>query len=329
MALPALTTEHPNFRDVPSLQSDVIRILEPGTPCALLDPHGEYFRVKVDGQIGYVHRDYLVPDPSRGPIPDDPADAPPPPPAPPPGPVAVAPTALPDFLAAELPYFTAVLTPSKSLAGSSTVAAIWNQYGGLLDLLSNTLGVDSGIAVGALATESGGSGFGADGRLLIRFENQIFYDCWGKANDATFRDHFAFAPVHQWTEHRWRPTASEDWRQCHESQAVEWDVFTFARGLDETAAMMSISMGLTQVMGFNHATIGYPTVQDMFAAFCGNARYQIIAFFDFVRRNGGIPRLRNRDYAAFARMYNGEANVAVYEPRIRAFTQQFDTLMEA
>jgi len=329
MALPALTTEHPNFRDAPSLQSNVIRVLGPGEQCVLLDPHGEYFRVRVGGQVGYVHRDYLVPDPSRGPIPDDPADAPPPPPAPPPGPVAAPPTVLPGFLAAELPYFTAVLTPSRPLPGGSMVAEIWNQYGGLLELLSNTLGVDPGIAVGALATESGGSGFGADGRLLIRFENQIFYDYWGKSHDAKFRDHFAFAPVHQWTEHRWRPASNQEWRQCHANQSGEWDVFTFARGLDEPAALMSISMGLTQVMGFNHEAIGYPTVQDMFAAFCGNARYQIIGFFDFVRRNGGVRHLRNRDYAAFASMYNGQANVAVYEPRIRGFTQQFDALLGA
>lgn len=327
MALPALTTEHPNFRDAPNLQSNVIRVLNPGTQCALLDADGEYFRVKVDGQIGYVHRDYVVPDPSRGPIPDDPADAPPPPPGPVPGSVGAAPKAMPGFLAADLPYFTAVLTPAKPLPVGSMVAEIWNRYGGLLDMLSKTLGVDSGVAVAALATESGGSGFGQDGRLLIRFENQIFYDYWGKSHDAAFREHFAFAPVHQWTEHRWRPAANEDWRQCHQNQAGEWDVFTFARGLDETAAMKSISMGLTQVMGFNHETVGYPTVQDMFAAFCGNARYQIIAFFDFVRRNGGVPHLKNRDYAAFARMYNGQANVAVYAPRIQGFAQQFDALM--
>jgi N-acetylmuramidase len=326
MALLALTTEHPNFRDAPHLQSNVIHVLEPNTPCALLELHGEYFRVKVEGEIGYVHRDYLIPDPRVLSIPDDPADALPPPLAPPPAPIDGPPAVLPGFLAADLPYFTATLTPEHSVPGGSLVGDIWNQYGGLLQALSTALGVDPGIAVGALASESGGSGFGPDGRLLIRFENHVFYEHWGRANEAKFRDHFAFAPVHQWTEHCWRPSATEAWRQCHGSQAVEWDVFSFARGLDENAALASLSMGLTQVMGFNHASVGYRTVGEMFAAFSGNARYQIIAFFDFVRSQGGVPHLRNRDYAAFARMYNGAANVSVYEPRVRSFTQQFDSL---
>ena len=57
---------------------------------------------------------------------------------------------------------------------------------------------------------------------------------------------------------------SDSWRTLHGTgQDAEWAAFEMARRLDETAAMRSISMGASQIMGFNHAAIGYASAREM------------------------------------------------------------------
>jgi hypothetical protein len=75
-------------------------------------------------------------------------------------------------------------------------------------------------------------------------------------------------------------------------------------------------MGAPQIMGFNHGTIGYATVEEMFDAFATSERCQIIGFFDFVRGpSDNSPRLRalqQRNFLTFAALYNGPAQSARY-----------------
>ncbi len=54
-------------------------------------------------------------------------------------------------------------------------ARIWNKYGGVLEPLSARIGVDKAVAVAVIAVESGGSGVGPDGRMIIRFENHLVW----------------------------------------------------------------------------------------------------------------------------------------------------------
>src|SRR5690606_31568339 len=54
------------------------------------------------------------------------------------------------------------------------VSRVWNLYGGLLSVLADRIGVDPAYAVAVVCVESGGQGFGPDGRVVIRFENHIF-----------------------------------------------------------------------------------------------------------------------------------------------------------
>ncbi len=76
--------------------------------------------------------------------------------------------------------------PSSAPQAAFTAARIWNKYGGVLEPLANKIGLDPGAAVAVVAIESGGSGFGADGRMIIRFENHLFWFNWGKAHADTF-----------------------------------------------------------------------------------------------------------------------------------------------
>lgn len=223
-------------------------------------------------------------------------------------------------------------TPTQS-ATHRLAADIWNRYGGLLGALAKVLNIEPGVAVATLAIESGGQAFGPDGRMIIRFENHVFYSQWGKNNQSKFGQHFAYNAGQTWTGHKWRPTPNEAWRPSnladfHGVQSREWDVLNFARTLDDTAAKMSISMGAPQIMGFNYALIGFASVQDMFNAFRAGERDQVIGFFDFVQNvsANAVKALQARDFKTFATYYNGSGQAVMYGNLIKASYDAFKQL---
>ena len=210
------------------------------------------------------------------------------------------------------------------------VADIWNRYGGLLGALSGVLNVQPGVAVAVLAIESGGQAFAADGRMMIRFENHIFYQYWGNTHASDFGQHFRYNSGQVWTGHQWRPTAGQNWIDCHTSPSSEWDVFNFACSLDASAARTSISMGAPQIMGFNYAVVGYSSVDDMFAAFSASERDQVIGFFDFVvgilPNSGAVKALQKLDHRAFAISYNGSGQADYYAGLMKGANDAFTAL---
>ncbi len=168
--------------------------------------------------------------------------------------------------------------------------------------------------------ESSGAGFAADGRLIIRFENHQFWTFWGKREAARFQQFFRFDASRRWLAHQFRTTPSGAWRDVHRNQDREWKTLAFARTLDEIAALRSISMGMAQIMGFNHRRLGYGDVREMFEAMQADVRFQILGFFDFLRGNGAaspmIDSLRRNRFASFASSYNGAGNAAEYGARL-------------
>ena len=217
--------------------------------------------------------------------------------------------------------------PEKQLQ----LARVWNRLGGRLQALAGELGFDPGLAVAIWLVESGGRAFGPGGRLIIRFENHQFYAHWGHKAPAVFQQHFKFnnEPKKNWHDHEWRPSPHADWRKLpHTNQDDEWEVFTFARTLDETAAMLSISMGGPQIMGFNYKMLGYSSVQAMFEAFAAGEGAHVQGFFDFVRKSrpGTVPCLKNADFEGFALIYNGPGQAEKYGNLIRQAYEAFRPL---
>ena len=206
------------------------------------------------------------------------------------------------------------------------VANTWNRYGGLLLAEASRLGMDPAVAVAVLATEANGEPLGPDGRLLIRFENHLFYRYWGQQNETLFHQHFAFSPGEQWKGHQWRPDATAAWQSFHGNQNAEWQVLEFARRLDEQSALRSLAMGVPQIMGFNHQTVGYTTVQEMFSAFCSDVRHQLTSLFRFMEVNGLVDAVRRGDYLTFARVYNGPGQAEFYKSRIEACLATYQAL---
>lgn len=195
-----------------------------------------------------------------------------------------------------------------------TMASIYNSKGAYLKEKATGLGISAAAAAAVLKCESGGEGFHREsGQMIIRFENHIFWDQWGKNNAATFRDHFQFSSGQRWTEHKFRASASDAWQSFHGVQSKEWTVLDLARSLDDTAALKSISMGAAQIMGFNYATLGYANVQEMFDSMTQSLPAQLDGMFAFIRENGTcMAGLRSGNYTQFARGYNGSGQADVY-----------------
>jgi hypothetical protein len=218
-----------------------------------------------------------------------------------------------------VPTTTVATNPNAALT-ERLAANIWNKYGGLLAPLSAGLNIDPCAAVAVLAIESGGRGFapGPDGqpRLLIRFENHIFFDYWGKEHEAEYFEHFKFDAGKRWQGHAWRANAAAPWLEFHGRQNDEWQVFTFARGLHETHAILSISMGGPQIMGFNFKTVGFASALQMFEAFSSGEQAQIEALFRFFGGSNPpskrVAALQNLDFTGFAALYNGSGQAEHY-----------------
>lgn len=145
-------------------------------------------------------------------------------------------------------------------------------------------------AIKAVAeVESAGDPFMADGRPRILFERHIFSSRTGRVHDAA------------------HPDISSRSAGGYKGGTAEYSRLAAAIALDRKSALESASWGKFQVMGFNHMICGYDTVETFVDAMCASEENQLDAFVSFVKANRLDRPLRARDWAAFARGYNGPA----------------------
>jgi len=307
-----VTAPRLNLRSTPATEKPPIAGLARGTSVEILEIVRDWYRVRTQHGTGYVHGDYLRlidDDPAVGFLHEREALR-----------TAPLPPAAAERISPQ-PGFSSV---EKKLAGS------WNRQGGLLTTLSDLLGIDPAVAVAVLYVESGGRGFGADSRMIIRFENHVFWRRWGVSAPERFHAHFRFNASKSWQGHGFRATPDGAWESFHGKQSGEWRVFEFARQLAEPEAMQSISMGGPQIMGFNHSAIGYESVGEMFDRFQADIRYHILGLFDFLKGPGTtspmLEALRREKFEDFASRYNGPGQAAIYGERIATYYERFRAL---
>jgi len=164
--------------------------------------------------------------------------------------------------------------------------------------------------------ESSGKGFLDDGRCKIMFERHKFYKY---IRDKNLRDLLASK---EWdickNEMRVNSRTKKPYHTAKDMYlggAAEWKLFERALAYDPWAAMMSVSYGAGQVMGFNYAVAGFKTVEDFYQAMCyGGARGHLTAMVGFILGN---PTIHNalfvKDWKTAALGYNGEEGVRLYK----------------
>jgi hypothetical protein len=116
---------------------------------------------------------------------------------------------------------------------------------------------------------------------------------------------------------------------AHQSQNQEWQILEFARGLSNDPALQSISMGAAQIMGFNYATEGYASAQEMFDQMSGAIKPQLVGMFTFIKNTSlCINGLKEGDYVKFAKGYNGAGQAAEYGGLIKAAADAWTKVTE-
>ena len=153
---------------------------------------------------------------------------------------------------------------------------------------ANQLDVEVEVIQAVAEVESARSGFFRDGRITILFEAHIFSQYTGHRYD---RSHPRIS------SRRWN-------RTLYKGGTAEYSRLFEARALNEEAALLSCSYGSFQIMGFNYKLCGYRNVRE-FVRDQHTAKGQIKALVNFIKNRGIQRHLKNRNWAAFAKAYNG------------------------
>ncbi|MER3433691.1 MAG: hypothetical protein C4288_09705 [Leptolyngbya sp. ERB_1_1] len=169
--------------------------------------------------------------------------------------------------------------------------------------VARSIGCEVAAVRAVVDVEAAGSGFLRDGRPKILFEAQWFSEFTNGQFDDSHDD--ISSPV-------WN-------RALYVGGAGEWDRIYRAANLQREAALKSASWGLGQIMGFNHAAAGYRDVESFVRDLHESEGKQLAAMFNFIKSNRLDRFLNNRDWAGFARQYNGESyRVNRYDEKLAA-----------
>lgn len=156
---------------------------------------------------------------------------------------------------------------------------------------ADILGVSEDHVQAVLAIEARGSGFIRNTNMpVILFEGHHFYKHTGGRygeSDISYR---------KWTKAHYKGGSGE------------YERLLRAFALDETAALLSASWGLGQIMGSNHHAAGFATVQEFVNAAATSERHQLMQFTRFIEHHPAmVEALQGGNWAGFARRYNGPA----------------------
>ncbi|MEN8121131.1 MAG: N-acetylmuramidase domain-containing protein [Bacteroidota bacterium] len=286
-----------NVRSLPNRESDVIGKLKRDKRVIVVDELEGWYRIKYKETFAYVSAKYIDLKARRK-----------------------------NYLYTNVELQKVALEPEVRVEVNGNriqqiVRHTYNQYGNLLKALSKQLGVDLASTVAVIGVESGGKGFDDD-KVLIRFENHLFYRYWGRENEKVFKDHFRFSYDKKWLGHKFRTDVDGEWGNFHGDQDKEHEVFAFARKLDEELALKSISMGLPQILGSNSKLIGYESIVEMYENFNKDIRFHIFGLFDFLSPRM-IKFLRNKEFVNFAKYYNGAGQARRYGKWLQDYYEAF------
>ena len=154
---------------------------------------------------------------------------------------------------------------------------------------AGTLGCEVAAVRAVVDVESGG-GFLSDGRPKILFERHYFSRLTKGRFDAS------------------HPGISNGaWGGYGPGGAHQYDRLAEAIKCDRDAALRSASWGMFQIMGDNYRAAGFGDVESYVKAMVSGEAAQLDAFVSFVKKSGLADELVRRDWAGFARGYNGPA----------------------
>lgn len=183
------------------------------------------------------------------------------------------------------------------------ILLVSHQAGGQLtekdfNLVARLLDCEPAALKAVQKVETGGKGgFFAPGKPAILFEGHIFWSQLKKKGIAP-ENHVAG------NENILYPR----WEKGHYKGGLgEYERLEQARRIDREAADASASWGMFQIMGFNYAACGESSVESFVNAMCESELKQLLLSGRFIKQAGMQPALQAKDWAEFAKRYNGPA----------------------
>lgn len=99
--------------------------------------------------------------------------------------------------------------------------------------------------------------------------------------------------------------ATETWVHNYYGGTQEYSRLEQACFLNLRAALKSTSWGMFQVLGANHNVVGWLDLLDFVDDMFKTERMHLDSFVGFIKHNNLDDELQNKDWAGFARIYNG------------------------
>lgn len=182
--------------------------------------------------------------------------------------------------------------------------------------VAELLGCEPAALKAVQQVETGGrGGFFSPGRPAILFEGHIF-----------------------WTQLKKRGSNPEDyvkgnenilypkWEKGHYKGGIgEYDRLEQARKINREAADASASWGMFQIMGFNYVACGEESIESFVRSMCESEFKQLLLTANFIKKNSQmLQALQARDWAVFAKCYNGPAYAQNrYDVKLEAAYQKY------
>ena len=183
--------------------------------------------------------------------------------------------------------------------------------------LANRLGLEPALLKAVQIVEAAGrDGFLADGRPQILFEGHIMYKEFHKKfpeRDLGYLcKKFSTVFYPKWGKSKYL------------GGILEYKRLELAKEIDEECALKSASWGMFQIMGFNHHLCGCKDVFEFVHKVSESHANQLELMYHFMYNSGCLKELKAKDWAGFARKYNGPGYAQnAYDQKLRNAYENF------
>ena len=166
-----------------------------------------------------------------------------------------------------------------------------------IEAQAKALGIETACLRAVIEVECKGDGFNADGTPVILYERHKFYSGLRAINWITKSNEWykAYPDL-------CNPSAGGYGKYSEQHSKLER-----ASKLNRDVALESCSWGIGQVMGYHWKALGYSSLQNFINAMYKDEASQLEAMCRYIKVNNLASALKTKDWAKFARGYNGSA----------------------
>lgn len=160
---------------------------------------------------------------------------------------------------------------------------------------AKALGIEAVALKAVIEVECKGTGFNADNTPVILFERHVMRQRLIANDQSKIADQMMIK----------RPDLCSKTSGGYGLYSAQHGRLNAAAQYHRVSALESASWGIGQVMGYHWEALGYASLQSFINAMYKDEASQLDAMCRYIKVNGLINALKNKDWKAFARGYNG------------------------